>query len=1011
MPGIAVLGPVTLVADDGSTTTPGSRRQCLLLAVLASRAPHAASADALVEALWGDSGALPAHPVAALQSQVFRLRRQLTGTGVRLDTEGSGYVLVTDAAGSRSDDREATRGDGTDTGEGLDREAIGDDGDVIDAVRFERLVARATEPGTAPARALALLDAALSLWRGPAYLEVADHEAIRPEVLRLDELCADAAEARAALLIDAGRPGDAARAMEALAVDQPYRERAVVLRVRALAAAGRHAEALAVLAGFRRTLADDLGLDPSPALAAVEEDILRPARPPAARPGLPGNSLVGREVDLAEVTGRLETGRMVTLTGPGGVGKSRLALHASVRAARAYGDGVYLCELAEVAADGAVAPAVATALRLQRGAGAAAGSDTERILDFLATRRTLLVLDNCEHVLDGARSLVAAVLAGSADVDVIATSRRRLGVEGEHVVPVAPLGVPVGDDADAPAVSLFVDRARDLRPGFVLDTAGAAAVCELCRLVDGLPLAIELAAARTVAQAPAEIVHDIAGRLDRLGDPQRSRERHRSISAVVAWSYDPLGPVEQHLARTAAVFAGGFTLAAAAEVADVVPGEAAAALTALVEASLVVARDVGGTTRFSMLEPVRQFAEGRAAEAGTLDAVRARHARWATTWLEAADAGLRGPDEARWAVGIAAEVANLRAAHGWCLAHDRALGARLVGALYWYAYWYGATEAFAWAAETVAAAAGAGQHAQTEPALAPAFATATLGACRRGELDGARSLATRGTALAQRDDDPTTRWVWEAYSSAESLAGNYARAIECHDRAIVGARAARDTGQEAREHAARALALGYLGRADDTDGDLATARELAAAAGCATVVGFCDYVAGEIRLDTEPGEALPLLLRARDAARRVGNAYLAAIAGVSALSCAARAGDPAGSLGGYAELLDYFERTGSPAQQWTTVRTLIESLARVGHDEPAAVLSGALAASPAALPLVGPDAGRMRQAGATLAARLGAPRFAELTAEGASLGDDRALAYARRHAAAEAAAAGGDRTS
>ena len=163
------------------------------------------------------------------------------------------------------------------------------------------------------------------------------------------------------------------------------------------------------------------------------------------------------------------------------------------------------------------------------------------------------------------------------------------------------------------------------------------------------------------------------------------------------------------------------------------------------------------------------------------------------------------------------------------------------------------------------------------------------------------------------------------------------------------------------------------------------------------MAGFCDYVGGEIRMDTSPAEALPRLVAARDAARSVGNSYLAAIAGLSALSCGARIGDPAESLHGYAELLDYFDRTGSPAQQWTTVRTLIEALTRLGHDEPAAVLSGALAASPAALPLIGPDAVRMREATATLASRLGRPAFARLSADGAALGDDHAMAYARRH--------------
>ncbi len=784
MPGISVLGPVTLEGGDGDPVVPGSRRQRLLLALLVGRAPRPVTADALVEALWGD-GALPAHPAAALQSQVFRLRRQLGTAGIDLVTEGSGYRLAVTC-------------------------------DDVDADRFALLVARAGEPSAAPAAALALLDEALGLWRGRAYEEVADHDAVRGEALRLEELRAEASEARAALLIGVGRAHEAARAMEALAADHPFRERPVALRMQALAATGRHGEALAALAAFRRELAEELGLEPSPELARLEGELVRHERPAVARPGLPGNSLVGREVELAAVTARLRAGRLVTLTGPGGVGKSRLALHAAVRAAPEHPDGVFLCELAEVVADEAVAPAVATALRIQRGGGA---TDTDGIVDVLATRRALVVLDNCEHVLDGARALVAAVLAGAAEVDVLATSRRRLGVEGEQVIPVAPLPVPERDDPEAPAVVLFVDRVRDLRPDFALDRATTAAACALCRLVDGLPLAIELAAARAVALSPAEIVADVAGRLHRLGDPARSRERHRSIEAVVAGSYDPLPPVERRVARTVAVFAGGFTLGAAAEVAGVDPGEAGAALTSLVETSLVVARDAGGITRFSMLEPVRQFAEARAAEDGTAERARARHAAWAARWIEAADAGLRGPDEAAWAGTIGAEMANLRAAHGWCLTNDLATAVRIAGALYWHGYWYGGTEAFGWATATVArAGAGAGPSGTSPPdqgppgrgtpvppsppaALAAAYGTAALGAVRRGDIAEARALAGRGIALA---DDPTSRFAWEALSSAELLSGRYEQAMACQQRAREGRRR---SGTPRRRHASTRPAL------------------------------------------------------------------------------------------------------------------------------------------------------------------------------------------------------------
>lgn len=958
VPGIAALGPVRLIDTEGRWVAVGSPRQCVLLAVLVSRLGRAVSADELVEALWGDN--LPDHPMAALQSQVFRLRRQLLAAAeVGLDTDGSGYRLAV----------------------GRDR---------VDVARFEDLLARASGRSGEPTIAVGLLDEAMGLWRGRPYLEVADHHAVLAEVSRLEELRAGAAELRAGLLLELGEATEAARSMEALMGEHPFRERPVAIRMRALARDGRHVEALRVFQAFRHTLADELGLEPSSELRRLEEEILRHELPPVPRIGLPGNSLVGREVELAEVGARLREGRLVTLTGPGGIGKTRLALHAAARAEERYPDGVWLCELANVGTDGAVAPAVASALRVERDLE---HGDIERILQFLRPRHALLVFDNCEHVPHATRELVAAVLVQAPQVDVLATSRRRLGLEGEHVVPVTSLPIVEWDDPDSPAVVLFVDRARSVRPNFTLTDDNNAAVCALCRRLGGLPLALELAATRTVSRTPVEILDEIGERIDRLDDPFRARQRHRSIEAVVGWSFDLLGPIERQVFRTASVFSGGFTAEAAASVAGTGRNEAMAALTALVEHSLVGAHDSGGTTRFSMLEPLRQYAEARLVDDGERDDARARHAAWAAGWIETADAGLRSAAEASWARAVAAELANLRAAHRWSLHNDPDTAVRIAGSMFWYACWYGASEAFEWAATTVARVGG-----ETTPSLAAAYATAALGRCRRGDMSGARALAERGIAAAT--SDPTAaRFAWEALSTAELMSGNYERTLACQQHALDLARLAGDTTHQAREHAARSLALGYLGRLDKAHAELAVATSLAATARNPTVQAFCDYVAGELRIEATPTEALPLLERARSIARLIGNRYLSAIAGVSAVSCAARIGDPARGLDGYGELLDYFERTGSRAQQWTTIRTLIETLTRLGRDEPAAILHGSLTASPSAPPLIGPDAIRMQDVAVTLAVRLRQDHFEHLAAHGASLGDEAAIAYALRCAA------------
>ena len=293
------------------------------------------------------------HPTAALQSQIFRLRRALVAAGVSVETDGAGYRLAAESG-------------------------------VLDVERFEELVTAAGGRSSEPEVAIELLDEAIGLWRGRPYLEVADHESVRPEAERLEALHADAAEARADLLLEQGAADDAARAMETAMGLHPFRERPVAILMRALARAGRHAEALGVFDAFRRTLGDELGLEPSPELRALEGDILRHELASVPRIGLPGNSLVGREVELADVVGRLSRCRLVTLTGPGGIGKTRLALHAAARAAEGYPDGVWLCELANVASGPAVAPAVASVLHVERDGEL---GDVDRIVRFLRSRR------------------------------------------------------------------------------------------------------------------------------------------------------------------------------------------------------------------------------------------------------------------------------------------------------------------------------------------------------------------------------------------------------------------------------------------------------------------------------------------------------------------------------------------------------------------------------------------------------------------------------------------------
>jgi predicted ATPase/class 3 adenylate cyclase/DNA-binding SARP family transcriptional activator len=950
---IGVLGPVVVFGDNEAPMPLRSPLQRLLLAVLASRSGRVVPADELVEALWGD--VLPAQPSAALQSQVFRLRRQLGQAGNWVETHGAGYRLTCDP-------------------------------ERIDAGHFERLVTRARDQAV-PQETLRLVESALALWRGRAYLEVAEHPALRAEAIRLEDLRVEAAEQRAELLTTLGRAAEAARAMEDLADQQPLRERPVALRMRALARDGRQVEALRVFDLFRRHLAEELGLEPSPELRAVEGEILRPpapAGPLTPSVALPNNSFVGRDAELDAISTRLQQARLVTLTGPGGVGKTRLALHLAARNADRYPDGIYVCELAKLTAPEAVGAAVASTLRVEERAGR---SVTERVVEFLQAKRVLLIIDNAEHVLTGAAELIGAVVSRTPYVAVLVTSRQRLGVDGEQRLPVGPLPTPAGDDLAGPAVVLFADRAAAVRPDLVLTADNLAAICRLCRHLEGLPLAIELAAARTVSRSPAEILAEIAERLGHLSDRRRPVDRHRSIDAVVCWSYDLLEPAEQEIFESLAVFVGGFTADAAAVVASSA-GDVLDGMTSLVEHSLLDAADVGGRTRFTMLEPIRQYASTRLQERGRLDDTRAGHAAWFVHWVQRADAGLRGPDEASWAKLVDQELANLRAAHRWCLEHDPDGAVRMVAALFLSAGWYGPAEVFAWADQTVDRCAATGH-----PQLAGAFATAAMGAWRNGDLTRARALAERGASLAP-SDHPGTVYAWRALRDTELIAGNVERALACSDQVIAHAHRAGDTTLEAYGFADRAMALGYAGNLDQAQAELAAALALLRSSDNPTCQAFCHYIAGEMRLETAPGEALPFLRRSRDAARRTGNRFLAGIAGLSALSCAARLGDTDDTMAGYADLIDYWHRTGAWTQLWTTIRTLVETLTGLGHDAAAAVLHGALTATTTASPILGGDADRMARATARLRERLGDDRFSQLQGDGAALGDERAVAYA-----------------
>ncbi|MFG1704997.1 BTAD domain-containing putative transcriptional regulator [Nonomuraea sp. M3C6] len=645
-----ILGPLVVRSPDGDPIAVGGPRPRALLALLLLDAGRLVSIERLIDGQYGDRP--PAGAANAVQAQISRLRRHLPAD--LIEFHGAGYRLAVDR-------------------------------DAVDAHRFEGLSreGRRLLAAGRPAEAALLLREALWLWRGPAFADVADAPFAEPQALRLEELRLSATEdlLAAELALPEASP---VAALRELVAAHPLRERPRGLLMRALHAAGRQAEALAVFDDVRRLLADELGADPSPELAALHLEILRGERRRERVARLPTQltSFVGREEELARLDA-LRTARLVTIVGPGGTGKTRLAIEAAVRRNR---ESCFV-DLSLVDGVGQVAQAVLGALGLRESALIAGLPDTaERLVAALAERDLLLVLDNCEHVIAGAAALARRLLAHCPGLTILATSREPLGITGEHLVPLAPLPTPPldggADPTGYPAVRLFADRAAAVRQGFSLGPGNLDAVMRICAALDGLPLAIELAAARVRTFPVEEIATRLAehGRFRLLSRGDRTAAaRHQTLHAVVEWSWSLLDAEEQALARRFSVFSGGATLEAVERVCG---ADSAEPLADLVDKSLV--ETDGG--RYQMLDTIRLFCAERLAEAGEEERLSAAHAAWFLELARRADDHLYGAEQLQWLARLSADNANLQAALRWSVQHARPTALRLVAALamYWW---------------------------------------------------------------------------------------------------------------------------------------------------------------------------------------------------------------------------------------------------------------------------------------------------------------------------------------
>jgi predicted ATPase/DNA-binding SARP family transcriptional activator len=977
-----VLGPLEVLDEGGAPVAVPGRLGRALLSFLLLHRGRLVTGDTLAEAMWGDEQ--PADPLGAVQTQMSRLRQRLPAGLIATRTPG--YLLETS-------------------------------GHLVDAEAFEQAYARAAVVRVSdPDAAVGLLDQALGWWRGPAYDDLADAGAAHAEATRLAERRWSAQEDRLELLGLVGRAAEACAGLEALVEEQPLRERAQALLMVARYRAGRQADALRGFEAYRRLLADELGLDPSPALRQLEADILHhrldqggsaDARPrPSSSVATPDGArraadaaggtvlprppaMVGRSDLLAPLLDVLaEDSAVVTLTGPGGVGKTTVALHVAEQARERFPGGVWFCPLADAPDSASVGPLIATAI----GVTSTGAAPDHGVVDALAGRSVLLVLDNCEHVLDGAAELVERLAAAARGVRVLATSRERLAVTGERVWPVAPLPAQGGDGLAGPAAELFVARATAVDPGFVADDLTAGTIVAICQQLDGLPLAIELAAARVSALSVEEIAAGLGDRFRLLTAGRRTAAaRHQSLTAAVTWSHELLTAAERHVFDQLAVFSGGFRLAAAEAVVDS-PEPVGDVVFRLVDKSLVVARRHAGGTRYALLETLRAFGAAQLAAAGTLDATRQRHAVHQLAFAEAADRGVRGPDEASTARALDEEIANLRAAHAWLVESgqtDQAFA--LHRSLQWYAWTHLQAEVLAWAERCVAAGS---DPAADRPGSAGALGSAGFGAWQRGDLAAARRYAERALAAAGGHDPTTASFALQVLGDSELASGVLADAARHYQRGLDLAVGVGDEIGAGLQAGNLALVEGYQGNVAAGVGWAMRASEHAERTGCPSLLSFARYTHGEVLLQVDPAGARALLTEALDLARSVDARFLVGVAAVSAASVEARHGDPLVAAVLYRDLLDHWRRAGNWTQQWTMLRSVVSLLTDLGQTEAAARLLGALLAAPTSPPAYGHDAAALAGARHELDDRLGADQAGALVAEGADRTDVEAVALA-----------------
>jgi len=926
----------------------GHARQRCVLACLLIDVNRATSADQLVDRVWADD---PPHRARnALAAYVSRLRQLLAAEDVPIVHGPGGYTLTVDALS-------------------------------VDLHLFREMASRA-RAATDPVEAAGHFERALGLWRGAplATLDTPWANDVRTS-LEAERLSVVLDRNDAALAT--GGHAELLGELVATAQEHPLDERVAGQLMLAQYFSGRQADALETYRRVRNRLVDELGVDPGPKLRHVHEQILagdqeQPIRmtPPPVRQAtthIPrrATSLIGRERQVGAIADTLSEASLITLTGVGGVGKTRLALEVAERSHERFDDGAVFCELAPVDNGAALGHAVAASLRLQE----QPGLGIEATVEYLRGHELLLVLDNCEHILDAAAQLVERIVRECPNVTVLATSREVLGVDGEQIVAVPPLH-------EADAARLFAERARASRPDFDLEREPVGAVAEICRRLDGVPLAIELAAARMRAMSSLEV----ARRLDRLrllsGGARGAHPRQQSVVATIDWSYRLLAEPEQALFERLSVFAGGFDL----EAVHGVCGEEGAneddtleLLAGLVDKSMVIVRGGTGATRYDVLETLRAYGRDRLREKKIEDQIAERHAVYFTDLLERAAVGMRGPDEQIWTERLIPQAEttftlpdydNLRTAFERAIAvSDIDLALRLVTSLNETVHMRVGVPSAGWVDRVVELAD------PDHPLFVGAAGVAARIEWSLGEFSRARSLVGLAKGRVPGPGASYTLYPADVLADVSLYEGDVAAAL-----AYYQAELERTQDPLRLVWITNAITLCHVWLRTSEAG-LPAAHEavrVADATANPTARSLARCALGRALADSDPDGALTELDHAAELAMSVRNGWLVALAWTESAAIHAVHGDPAATARKFVELLDHLDRGGQGCgpNQWRFLRDATRLLVRVGADADALALHRALDSAGLASPLDATELARLGAADETALTGLAAVALA-----------------------------------